>query len=113
MNNEKPYLTEIITQEIKKYNPNYGDDRLCECGHTYYRHFDSWEEMDNVGCKYCRCYEFIEVILTPEKITELEETLRKHETKRFNEIEKYFKNGWINEQTYHKQLLELNYISNW
>ena len=113
MNNEKPYLTEIITQEIKKYNPNYGDDRLCECGHSYYRHFDSWKDMLNVGCKYCPCLEFKEAILTPEKIFELKETLRKHETKRFNEIEKDFKNGWINEQIYHEQLLELNYISNW
>ena len=23
-----------------KYDPNYGDARICECGHSYYRHFD-------------------------------------------------------------------------
>ena len=59
---EQPYL-ENITVEINvknKYNPNYGDDRICECGHSYYRHFDSYEYMEAVGCKYCDCYEFKE-----------------------------------------------------
>lgn len=40
------------------YNPEYGDDKLCRCGHTYYRHFDSYENMNHVGCKYCDCYLF-------------------------------------------------------
>lgn len=43
---------------LKQYNPDFGDNRLCECGHTYYRHFDSWEGMAPVGCKYCGCREF-------------------------------------------------------
>ena len=57
---EPPYIekTEVITHYL--YNPNYGDNRICECGHSYYRHFDSWEQMDNVGCKYCRCDHFSE-----------------------------------------------------
>lgn len=57
-----PYLRERIeTSEIQfQYNPNYGDDRVCKCGHTYYRHFDSYEDMYPIGCKYCGCYEFIE-----------------------------------------------------
>jgi len=42
------------------YNPKYGDDRVCECGHAYYRHFDSYEDMYPCGCKYCDCEEFIE-----------------------------------------------------
>lgn len=58
---EKPYMIETITIQKKKYNPNYGDDRMCICGHTYYRHFDPWEDMETVGCKYCGCQEFIEV----------------------------------------------------
>ena len=37
------------------YDPNFGDDRPCKCGHPYYRHFDSYENMDPVGCKYCPC----------------------------------------------------------
>lgn len=35
------------------YNPGFGDERLCECGHSYYRHFDTYEDMEPVGCKYC------------------------------------------------------------
>lgn len=62
MNNERPYLTKVkvVKKRIRKYNPAYGDDRICECGHTYYRHFDSYEEMDPIGCKYCECNTFKE-----------------------------------------------------
>ena len=55
---ENPYLVEYEILTIHKYNPNYGDDRECECGHPYYRHFDSYDEMVACGCKYCNCYEF-------------------------------------------------------
>jgi len=58
---EPPYLRgEIHIDEELKYNTNFGDDRVCECGHPYYRHFDSYEEMDAIGCKYCRCHTFQE-----------------------------------------------------
>lgn len=60
MKEEKPYIIETITIQKKKYNPNYGDNRMCVCGHTYYRHFDPWEDMEAVGCKYCGCSEFVE-----------------------------------------------------
>lgn len=60
MTEEKPYITETITMQKKKYNPNYGDNRMCVCGHTYYRHFDAWNDMEAVGCKYCGCQEFVE-----------------------------------------------------
>jgi hypothetical protein len=47
-----PYIkTEVVNLEIK-YNKNYGDDRLCKCGHTYYRHFDTYDNMEVIGCKY-------------------------------------------------------------
>ncbi len=36
-----------------KYDPFYGDELPCECDHPYYRHFDSYDEMAPVGCKYC------------------------------------------------------------
>lgn len=39
--------------DAPEYDPAFGDDKLCECGHTYYRHFDPYENMDPVGCKYC------------------------------------------------------------
>lgn len=58
----KPYIETTITKIVRKYNPDYGDDRICTCGHSYYRHFDSYEDMEPVGCKYCGCYEFVEKV---------------------------------------------------
>lgn len=56
-----PYIETEVTLKAKfrKYNPEYGDDKLCKCGHSYYRHFDNYEGMTPVGCKYCSCDEFI------------------------------------------------------
>ena len=58
--NEPPYLEETVTHVERKYNPNYGVDRICKCGHPYYRHFDWMEDNYPVGCKYCDCYNFEE-----------------------------------------------------
>lgn len=55
---EQPYIIEAKTVTVRKYNPNYGDNKKCICGHSYYRHFDSYEEMEPTGCKYCSCDEF-------------------------------------------------------
>lgn len=55
---EEPYLITKSTVYEKSYNKNYGDDRICKCGHSYYRHFDSYEFMDAIGCKYCNCDTF-------------------------------------------------------
>jgi len=55
---ELPYIEETITTIIRKYNPKYGDNKICKCGHQYYRHFDTYDNMEPVGCKYCECYEF-------------------------------------------------------
>lgn len=61
LDQSSPYLTELTIQSNKKYNPDYGDDKICTCGHHYYRHFDTYEEeMETAGCKYCDCYEFKE-----------------------------------------------------
>ncbi len=38
------------------YDPDFGDDKLCECGDPYYRHFDTYDNMAPVGCKYCYKY---------------------------------------------------------
>lgn len=46
----------------RRYNPKYEEansDLLCECGHTYYRHYDGYEEDSSVHCKYCGCADFI------------------------------------------------------
>lgn len=65
----RPYLFEIKNVKIKrKYNPNFGDDIECECGHPYYRHFDTYEEMYPCGCKYCQCGTFIEKKLNDETV---------------------------------------------
>jgi len=57
---ERLYLTKRVSWTERKYNPNYGDDRICKCGHPYYRHFDTYENMAPVGCKYCSCGKFKE-----------------------------------------------------
>ncbi len=44
------------------YDPLFGDDRPCVCGHAYFRHFDSYDANEPVGCKYCSCSEFWEPI---------------------------------------------------
>lgn len=58
VNDEKPYVEK--TTVTLEYNPEYGDDRVCRCGHSYYRHFDTHDDMSNVGCKYCECAHFEE-----------------------------------------------------
>ena len=47
------------------YDKSIGDERLCECGHPYYRHFDTYDNMRPVGCKYCEC--FVPTALSPIK----------------------------------------------
>jgi hypothetical protein len=58
---QEPYIEETEVIVHRRYNPNYGNDRICNCGHVYYRHFDSYDNMDAVGCKYCPCGDFVEV----------------------------------------------------
>lgn len=59
---EGPYIVGKVETIIeKKYNPNYGDDRICKCGHPYYRHFDSYDDEYYIGCKYCSCSNFVEI----------------------------------------------------
>lgn len=58
------YFQELIEQVkasdhyIPPYDPEFGDRKLCECGDEYYRHFDSYEDMYPIGCKYCQCLKF-------------------------------------------------------
>ncbi|MEK6878572.1 MAG: hypothetical protein AABY22_03140 [Nanoarchaeota archaeon] len=53
-----PYLTCRTVERM--YNPNYGDSRICICGYEYYHHFNSYDNNRNIGCKYSKCYDFIE-----------------------------------------------------
>lgn len=42
------------------YDPAW-ENKVCECGHPYHRHFDSYSSDNEIyGCKYCPCYEFKE-----------------------------------------------------
>jgi len=58
--NQAPYILEVKYEVERTYNKNYGDNRICICGHPYYRHFDTYEDMQDVGCKYCHCFDFVE-----------------------------------------------------
>ncbi len=61
-------LVAIIEQLLERvpiyghaaYDKDFGDDRVCQCGHPYYRHFDTYEDMAPVGCKYCDCNHYVE-----------------------------------------------------
>ncbi len=44
------------------YKYTFGDDRVCTCTHTYVRHFDTYEAMAPVGCKYCECDRYHEPV---------------------------------------------------
>jgi len=62
-----PFRPATITELMKgDYNPHFGNNHVCVCGHTYYRHFDTYEDMEPVGCKYCQCDTFA---LAPHWIT--------------------------------------------
>ncbi len=54
---EPPYLDKVVIEKV--WNPKYNEDARCTCGHIYYRHFDTYDNMKNIGCKYCCCDEFI------------------------------------------------------
>jgi hypothetical protein len=45
---QPPYLVtkKIVMQRFFAYNPEYSDDRVCRCDRPYYRHFDTYENMD-------------------------------------------------------------------
>jgi hypothetical protein len=60
--NEKPYIyiNHVVVSTEQRYNPEYGNNRICQCGHEYYRHFDTYDNMAAIGCKYCQCRTFVE-----------------------------------------------------
>ncbi len=78
IDNSGPYICSYVITIDSEYNPNYGDDKVCKCGYSYYRHFDSqrrslYEDMDSIGCKYCGCNHFELAIeeIREEKLNEL------------------------------------------
>lgn len=58
MTESKPYLTKRVTRTVRMFNPDYKGPTTCACDHPYERHFDPYEHMEAVGCKYCECRKF-------------------------------------------------------
>lgn len=58
--NNGPYIVYSIQRTLVAYawNPGYDQGSECKCEHSYHRHFDSYEEMYPIGCKYCECRTF-------------------------------------------------------
>ncbi len=52
------FKTRMYPPGVPDYDPSFGDEKVCVCGHAYYRHFDTYDGMYPVGCKYCECFEF-------------------------------------------------------
>jgi hypothetical protein len=50
----------IDVQLRRMWDEGHDQDALCLCGHPYHRHFDSYEDMEPIGCKYCVCDTFRE-----------------------------------------------------
>lgn len=49
----------ILGPEIEiMWDKDRDQEEMCDCGHPYYRHFDSYEDMAPIGCKYCPCFTF-------------------------------------------------------
>lgn len=48
-------LSKVTVNGYAPYDGSFGDNKVCKCGHVYYRHFDTYEDMRPVGCKYCGC----------------------------------------------------------
>lgn len=53
-------LKEMETGSKKYKYYRWFNEKVCECGHTYEKHFDSYDDNYPVGCKYCDCVNFVE-----------------------------------------------------
>lgn len=53
-----PDTPRLTDDEVLVYDPELADVP-CRCGHAHYRHFDSYDDMRPVGCKYCECQEWV------------------------------------------------------
>jgi hypothetical protein len=72
---------EVILDAPLGYDPKFGDEKLCLCGHEYRRHFDPFEDYYPVGCKYCHAY--------PEGVEHRKESLPPEELRMESEFEHY------------------------
>ena len=58
-------LTALFTDSRGGWDKDHDQDAKCAnpgCGHSYERHFDTYADMEPVGCKYCGpvCPRFVE-----------------------------------------------------
>jgi hypothetical protein len=99
-NKEKPYIVNVkkvvVTERL--YNPKYGDDRVCICGHPYHRHFDSYEDNEAVGCKYCQCYDFKEAPPMPKTKNETGKSQVELLNEYHQKLEKDYRNNYKEHQ---------------
>lgn len=57
---EEPYLFIEQLVRVRAYNRNYGDHRICKCGHSYWSHFRHDGSYTPDICSECNCYVFME-----------------------------------------------------
>lgn len=53
---------ELNNMKHKIYDPEFGDHRMCKCGHVYYYHFNP-RTLKHYGCVFsynCDCEQFEE-----------------------------------------------------
>ena len=53
-------LSQLMHEYSRRWDPDMDENAECECGDPYYRHFDTYDDMSPVGCKYCECWTFKE-----------------------------------------------------
>ena len=53
-----PYLIKAEVVYTKYYNPDYGDNQLCKCGHAYVQHFQDGLPIPWCEDTLCFCKEF-------------------------------------------------------
>ena len=61
------YIVSYSVNIHREYNPLFGDNRECKCGHVYYRHFDSYEGM---YCG-CQCFELSDSEIREDKLNSI------------------------------------------
>jgi len=51
---QKPYIETYRLTLQKEYDPNFGDQKVCQCGHNYDMHFPAFSKKIT-SCKFCNC----------------------------------------------------------
>lgn len=61
-----PHCATCGCGDLPQWDKERNQDAECVCGHPYYRHFDTYDDMVGIGCKYCMCGRFAyKLKLTP------------------------------------------------